>query len=115
MREMKGWLAGALIFFSANLMAQSGQNYKQQFSPSKREEKDEQQKYYGTVEDENHYRESHNYKNTFSKHNKKTTTIIEDCDEAIKSYPSHQKMKYDLPGGEYIEHNYKRSFPARKE
>ncbi len=110
---MKGWLAGALIFFSANLMAQTNQNYKQQFSPSTKKETVEQQKYYGTVEDENHYRSSHNYKNTFAKPNE-SIIIYKDCDEDMERNSSSQKIECDLSGGGYIEHNYKRSFPARK-
>jgi hypothetical protein len=113
MREMKGWLAGALIFFSVNLMGQTNQNYKQQFPPSTKKESVEQQKYYGTVENENHYNASHNYKNTFAKPNEGAAIYI-DCDERTESYSSSQKIECDLSGGGYKEQNYKRSFPARK-
>ncbi len=118
MNGMKSWLVGAMIFFSANIMAQNGQNYKQQFAPSTKKEVVEPQKYYGITEG-NEYIESHNYKKNLSKPYD-DSAIIEDCDEVVvyessgKSEGAYsQKNECDLSGGAYIEQNYKRTFRCR--
>lgn len=118
---MKGWLAGVMIFFSVNAMAQTGQNYKQQFAPSTKKEEVEQQKYYGTTEGKRQYYESHNYKNNFAKPGK-DSVLIEECDGAFvyksnsknERGASSQTFECDLSGGRYIEQNYKRTFPGRE-
>ncbi len=116
---MKCWLLGAMIFFSANIMAQSGQNYKQQFAPLTKKEVAVQQKYYGTTEDKQ-YSAIHNYKKNLSKPYD-ASAVIEECDGVLvyesssgSEREASQKNECDLSGGAYIEQNYKKTFSADK-
>lgn len=121
MKVMKGWMVGVMVFFSINIMAQTSQNYKQQFTPSAKKEVVDQQKYYEVTEGKMQYHTNHNYKNNFSKSNE-GSAVFEDCDRhnVYKLYSinvedtSCQELEGDLSRGAFIDPNYKRTFSGRK-